>query len=264
MTPAACADRLPLLHGLADGELDAVHAAETEAHVRDCPACAAALSDIRVVSQLLRSEPVGWEAPDRLRRAVMADLAEPPDSPLQRLAEWLRRTFGRPALWVAAPSLVALGLALLLVLPPSASRPSLDDELVASHVRSLLADHLTDVVSSDQHTVKPWFGGKLDFSLPVVDLAGSGFPLIGGRLDYLDGRVVAALVFKRNGHVINLFAWPGSSTGAGKVAIKGFTILGWNAAGIEFRAVSDVNPADLVRFRQEFQAAAPTAEPAQR
>ncbi|MDB5826514.1 MAG: hypothetical protein JWQ73_734 [Variovorax sp.] len=168
---------------------------------------------------------------------------------------WLEAAalYGAGALtaWVAAS---VLWLAPAPVLPDV-----LQDEVVASHVRSLLADHLSDVRSSDHHTVKPWFAGKLDFSPPVIDLAPEGFALTGGRLDYLDGRPVAALVYARGPHVINLFVWP-AATGQG-ISVprfateRGYNVAQWTAAGMRAWAVSDVDAGELRAFAQLASAA---------
>ncbi|HZC17001.1 MAG TPA: hypothetical protein VE309_09585, partial [Caulobacteraceae bacterium] len=135
----------------------------------------------------------------------------------------------------------------------------LEQDLVAGHVRSQQVGHLIDVVTSDQHVVKPWFGGKIDFSPPVVDLKDQGFPIVGGRLDYIGKRTVAAVVYMRGRHVINLFMWPSrGDLGPGEAKPgDGYTLLHWTRAGMTFWAVSDVNEKDLQTFRQLLQARAP-------
>ena len=151
--------------------------------------------------------------------------------------------------WLFLPSLAALAASLLLVFGPLQTRSSLEDEIVASHIRSTLVNHLTDVQTSDQHTVKPWFNGKIDFAPPVTDLAAQGFPLLGGRVDYLGGRVVAALVYRRHDHVINLFVWPASAPLAHTAARDGYNLESWSANGLVFVAVSDTDVEDMHRFR---------------
>jgi anti-sigma factor RsiW len=151
----------------------------------------------------------------------------------------------------------AVCLALLLIVTQTrpSSEQQLAQEIVSSHVRSLMASHVMDVVSTDQHTVKPWFNGKLDFSPPVKDLAARDFPLVGGRLDYLGGRSVAAVVFERHKHIINLFVWPAKKEDSKATSVapgQGYNLIHWSAAGMVFWAVSDLNEKELMEFVQDF------------
>jgi len=238
-----------LLHGFVDGELDAAHAQDYERHLADCPDCAAAVAHLRAMRGLLHEAETAWPAPARLHARVLADIAR------DRRRVWpnlLKR------LWNWSPLPLAAGLAaclmLLLAQPPG---PDLAGELVAGHVRSLLARHLTDVETSDEHTVKPWFAGRIDFAPPVVDLSARGFPLVGGRLDYIGGRAVAVLIYRRGEHVINLFIWPDRHGHDGGSTREGYSLTRWNQAGLNFWAVSDVNPVELREFREDFSAEAP-------
>jgi anti-sigma factor RsiW len=120
---------------------------------------------------------------------------------------------------------------------------------VSSHVRALLSGHATDVISTDSHTVKPWFNGRIDFSPPVIDLAGQGFPLIGGRVDYVGHRSVAALVYGRRKHIIDLYVWPSQSNISGDKSLNGYNVVRWNKDGMFFLAVSDLNNLELQQFR---------------
>jgi anti-sigma factor RsiW len=137
---------------------------------------------------------------------------------------------------------------LYLALPSAQDR--LMEELVSSHVRSLQVDHLSDVVSSDQHTVKPWFNGKLDFSPPVIDLASQEFPLVGGRLDYLDERTVAVLIYRHKLHPINLYIWPGTGRNVAPQGQdrQGYHLIHWTAGGMNYWAVSDLAASELEFF----------------
>jgi anti-sigma factor RsiW len=132
------------------------------------------------------------------------------------------------------------------------------EDAIGDHVRALQADHLMDVASTDQHTVKPWFAGRLDFSPPVVDLASAGFPLVGGRLERLGGHTAAALVFRRRQHVINLFIWPSdATTPAGHPRQReGYHLTAWTAGDLSFLAVSEIPSEELAQFADEFRAAA--------
>jgi anti-sigma factor RsiW len=243
-----CQPTTELLNGYLDGELDLVRALEVERHLQDCAACArihARRLDLRNEMEsaaLYHPAPAALET--RLRAALRGVDAA---SPAERSIAW--RKF-------ALVGSIAASLLMTWTLATRSKPPAHDDllahDVLASHVRSLLADHLSDVASSDQHTVKPWFNGLLDFSPWVGDLGDEGFPLMGGRLDYLDGRSVAALVYKRRKHVINLFVWPApdgdSLTKAGR--INGFHYLHWKAEGMNWWAISDLNANELDDFGQ--------------
>ena len=250
-----------LLHGYADGELDAANALRCEHHLAECPDCAADLDALRDLKRRLSQESVRWPAPERLRARVVAAIdrqSAPARSPRaleagrhwRAILDWLGR-------YGLVPSLAVLVASVILVVTKPAPGPSLQDELVAGHVRSLLADHLTDVATSDQHTVKPWFNGRIDFSPPVADLAARGYPLVGGRVDYIAGRVVAGLVYRRNGHLINVFVWPSKDPSRSVSERDGYNLMGFGEAGLRFWVVSDLNTVELEEFRQDFAEAIP-------
>jgi anti-sigma factor RsiW len=252
-----------LLSGFVDDELDAAHALRVERHVAACPACAEELAGLVALSGRLRQGGVAFPLPDDLGRRVAAAI----DREARRgrglgtsLLAAIREMVAGPGRWSLVPSLGVLAVALALVVGRPPALPGPDQELVAGHVRSLLADHLVDVATSSQHVVKPWFNGRIDFSPPVVDLADRGFPLVGGRVDYVGGKVVAALVYRRNGHVINLFVRPEAPSAARVSALDGYTVEHWTEGGLGFSAVSDVNPEDLQRFETLFRATAATPE----
>jgi len=251
-----------LLHGFIDGELDTANAARFEAHLATCRECAGEMENAMMVKRLSARDGVKWQAPDAVHARVQAALsleqamtkrataAIQTESP-QTESSW-HRAWRLVREWSFVPSLAVLGASLMLVLNVPQQSQTIEDQLLSSHVRSMLADHLTDVLTSDQHTVKPWFNGKIDFSPPVVDLASQGFPLVGGRVDYLDGRVVAALIYRRHGHIINLFVWPAASGGRSNAEKDGYNFVEWHADGLIFWAVSDVAAADLAAFRDDF------------
>jgi len=248
-----CQQARPLIDFYADGELDAAGILELEKHIHDCPACALAWRNAQSLKKALKQDALFFTAPAKLRRAIKAELR----SQVETKPRWNFQNWNW--LTTATTSVATACLALLLTL--SLTRPSaeqrLTQEIVSSNIRSLMADHMLDVVSTDQHTVKPWFNGKLDFSPSVKDLAAQGFPLIGGRLDYIGGRSVAALVFHRNKHVINLFIWPVNekdSKPAVVASIQGYNVIHWSEAEMTFWAVSDLNEKELMEFVQDFAA----------
>jgi len=234
------------LTGYLDRELDQRDAAEVEAHLRQCVPCSTRLERERRVRAAVRSHLQPLPAPERLRSNLHAALrAEARRA--QRRRVWL------PA-WAAMAAALLLGVAggwqLARWRSPRGDLSDLTVEAVAGHVRSLQGEHLTDIGSSEHHTVKPWFAGKLDFSPPVPDLSGQGFVLAGARLDYLGNRPVAALVYRRRQHVINLFVWPSrDSTEAPTTAsLRGFHVVHGAAFGMAYWAVSDLNQAELSEF----------------
>jgi anti-sigma factor RsiW len=259
-----CLDGKPMLQALVDGELDAAHSLRCEQHVAGCPTCAEEVRKLWAIRQTIGQGNARWPAPDALRSRVLAAIAAEsmgrttpmPERPALIQAPF-RDALGFIRRWSFVPSLAALAAALFLVLMPPDISPNLSEELIASHVRSLQADHLTDVATSDQHTVKPWFSGRIDFSPPVVDLSHRGFPLIGGRVDYVGGRNVAALIYQRNSHIINVFVWPASSSSRAAVSREGYNLINWTQAGLDFWIVSELNAVELKEFREDFSEAAP-------
>ena len=246
-----CQEMTELLHGYLDRELDLVRSLEAEQHLKECPACSRRYQEQQALRKVIAGRSLYFEAPQGLRRRVrtavrQASQAEAPPArrtwDLSRL--WLRCWRRQPlACWRAAAGLP-------WVTRPSAER-RLAQEVVSAHVRSLMANHLTDVASTDQHTVKPWFNGKVTFSPPVADLAAQGFPLVGGRLDVLEEQPVAALVYQRRKHFINLFIWPSTrsvSTGRKSLAQRGYNLVHWTEGGMDCWAVSDVSRGDLQEF----------------
>ena len=253
-----CLDREALLQALLDGELDAANALAVEAHLRTCPGCSAHYRTLQALKARLREANLASPAPAALRTRIeaMIDAETRPVRASRAQARWT----GPVAGWSAAGAMAAVAASLLVfqAVPPRTT--SLEDQLVASHVRSLLASHLIDVATSDRHVVKPWFNGKIDYAPPVVDLADRGFPLVGGRLDYADQRVVAALVYRRRAHLINLFVMPARAhpfAWSTHPKPTSYSVVHWTRGGLDFWAVSDVEAAELEAFHQAFAARAP-------
>jgi anti-sigma factor (TIGR02949 family) len=241
-----CRDVERLLDAYIDLELEPDESAAVREHFGTCVHCLRALSARDAIGRLIRQAPY-YPAPARLRTRL-AQSRTP--------ATWSSR---RRAWAVAALLAVSVSGSLLISRWPARTptpTESVAEAVVDSHVRALMGEHLFDVRSTDQHTVKPWFLGKLDFSPPVDDLARLGFPLTGGRLDYVAGRPAAALVYTRGQHTINLFIWPaapGTEPVSDTVSIRGFHVRHWTRAAISFWAVSDLNDLELDQFVHALQ-----------
>jgi mycothiol system anti-sigma-R factor len=243
-----------LLHALLDGELDAGHARDVEAHIAGCPRCARQLAAYREMQAVIARTDLRYKAPEGLRQRIQQALPKRAASVPDRRTLLKGFAFGSVLSGALAASLV------MVVLRDDRDQ-RIVGEVVSAHLRSLQAEHLTDVQSTDQHTVKPWFNGRLDIAPPVVELTAQGFTLIGGRLDYIDTRPVGALVYKRRGHVINLFVV--QSSAADRFApkaekVQGFNIRRWSSGGLEFWAVSDLNGEELQEFEAKFESASRT------
>lgn len=236
----SCSYKNSLLQGYIDGELDVVHSLEVEQHMESCATCRtayraamdqrAALADPSFVFR------PSLESQNRFDRAIAKE------------ANTAKPSFRMPYAYALVAVLVALMPFLYL---ESRSGDPIVTAIVASHIRSLQADHLEDVISTDQHTVKPWFNGRLDYSPPVTDLAAQGFPLTGGRLDYIASRPVAALVYRRARHIINVFVWPTDREDTGLAQEKtqnGYNVFHWRGRQMTWWVTSDLNPKELQEF----------------
>jgi len=239
-----------LLHALIDGELDAGNTREIEAHIATCPNCAEHLHAFEELHKTVASAKLRYTAPASLRRKI--DNALPPRAVAAPSRRAALKSFG---LGAVASALAASG-AFIIVMRADGEQRILG-EVVSAHLRSLQGQHLIDVESSDQHTVKPWFNGRLDISPPVVDLTAQDFTLLGGRLDYVDTKPAAAIVYRRRQHIINLFCVPALDWTPRNAleSVHGYHVWERNLMGLSFWAVSDINAEELIEFGQKLEAA---------
>jgi len=235
------------LHGYFDGELDAVRASEFEKHMQACAQCQASLSMLKSLRDGLRKADLYQGASSRFRSRIADELGNETHASSSKWKSFLVPAFSLVVILIAVWAAV--------ITQHRAYSARLQAELIDAHVRSLQPGHLTDVQSTDQHTVKPWFDGKLDFIPPVGDFSQQGFPLLGGRLDVIEGRNVAALVYGRRKHLINLFVWPEGKEPdvSSESSRQGYNWLSWRAGDMQFCLVSDVSPADLRELQQLVQ-----------
>jgi len=268
-----CEQATELMDGYLDGELDPITSQAIEQHLRDCHNCEQAYKAHTALSHAISRGAPYYKAPTGLRERIQSSLREEiAEQPARTVAPDARPQsatkrpeprsilFGTSWNWLALAAAIVFAAVIVWNVVPRLQRPGADQflatQLIASHVRSLMANHLTDVASSDQHTVKPWLDAKLDFAPAVVDLSSDGFPLIGGRLDYLDNRPVAALIYQRRKHFINLFVWPARSEAARStkaITRQGYQLLHWVDSDLNYWAVSDVNEKELQEFKQLFE-----------
>jgi anti-sigma factor RsiW len=241
----SCEHTRKWLDAYVDGELDVEKSLAIEQHLGACPACRKLHEARRGVRIAVQSQARYFTVPDPTARRIQAQL--------DRAGGGDRSLPARGWSLAATAAIAALlGSGVTFWIGQASGEDALAREAVANHSRSLMvAGRITDISSSDQHTVKPWFNGRVDFSPPVADLTAQGFALVGGRLDYLDNRPVAALVYRHRQHLINLFVWPDDKSAVAPMralARHGYHVLHWSGGGMRYWAVSDLNPADLTAF----------------
>lgn len=243
-----CRETNNLLNAYVDGELDSAGSLSVEKHIQHCEGCLAEMESLRGLASAIENGGLRFNAPRHLRRNVRTAMRASHPAARRSFVRW------RWAGAFAAAVIVAIAGSVVMVQQRSAAQENLlVREIIASHVRSMMASHITDVASSDRHTVKPWFGGKLDYSPPVVDLTENGFRLIGGRLDYINGRPIAALVYQRSQHFINLFVWPSDGAAAGpgrELSRQGYNLIHWSKNGMNYWLVSELNVPELNQCAQ--------------
>ena len=249
-----------LFNAALDGELDTLTSVRFEGHLASCPDCAAEYAGMKALSAAIRDRATRHEAPADLRNALIASLAPKaapaPDNvvpfPAGRFQRWMR-----PATTGFAVG-AALAASVALLIDNRSADNAIADSIVTAHIRALQPGHLTDVQISDQHQVKPWFDGKIDFAPPVKELGEQGFDLVGGRLDYIQGHEAAVIVYRRKLHMIDLFVTRTKHEGAETTPTpaatpSGYNVEHWTDGGQEYWAISDLNRNELGDFAKAWQ-----------
>ncbi|MDT5156866.1 MAG: hypothetical protein QOH51_1223 [Acidobacteriota bacterium] len=254
-----CQRTQELLHGYLDGELDLAGSLEVERHMQECQSCACVYNNQTALRSAFTDSALYYPAPAKLQKRIRSSLrqANKAEAPVRAL----------PWRWLTAGAALAFVLLIAFFIwsaLPGRLGPSRDDllaqEVVSAHVRSLMGTHLTDVASSDQHTVKPWFDGKLDFAPQVRDFSDQGYPLVGGRLEYLNNRTAAALVYQRQKHLINVLIWPSEHSADSEPELttrQGYNLIHWTRGGMTYWAVSDLNGVELQELTRLIQEQVP-------
>lgn len=255
-----CTKARQLLHGYIDQELDLANVMAIDAHLGSCAGCQQIYAQHASLKSAIRQHADYHRAPDDLARRIRAHIARaegvaPPAAAQKTRRDW--QGFGR---WFQFGAAIAATAVVTWTATLQLSAPDvIAEEVISNHARAVITNHLTDVATSDRHTVKPWLSSKLDFSPRVIDLTDSGFPLAGGRLDYLDNRPVAALVFHRRQHVINLFVWPDAKASAAAPqqapSRHGYNLVHWADAGMNYWAISDLDSRELKDFALQYASA---------
>ena len=238
-----CKETRDVLNAYVDGELDSAGSLAVETHMRGCTSCLGEVESLHALASAIENGSLRFKAPAHLKRKVQGAIRAENPPARSSLFDWR---------WAGVLASLVLVAAVTWTVTTywtrSAGETLLVNDIVSSHVRSMMANHVTDVASSNSHTVKPWFSGKLDYSPPTKDLTEQGYRLIGGRLDYLDNRPVAALVYQRSQHFINLFVWPSNETATTKeeqLARQGYNLIHWNQSGMTYWLVSELNLPEL-------------------
>lgn len=246
-----CSDVHLLLHPFVDGELDLLRSLDIENHLKTCRDCSQKVKSLKSLHSALKEGDLAYPAPASLRSRIRQTIF--PEEKIERDFQWLWK-------WIALGA-TAVAILAIAIRPLAFSQNNVNDELldelVASQVRSLQANHLTDVLSSDKHTVKPWFEGKLDFAPAVRDFATNDFSLVGGRLDYVNNRTVAAVVYRHNKHVINVFIWPSENAGNSTEAVSnyhGYNLVAFDLNGLHYDIVSDMEQQEVERLAELLKA----------
>jgi anti-sigma factor RsiW len=249
-----CDEAAILLHGLLDDEIGAEPACRIEAHVEACGRCAARLRLHRAMRGMMSNVDLRFPAPPGLRTRIRAMATSPVAA---AGAPYRLRTLFKGFAFGSALSAAAAALLMIAVIRSDQDQVIVSD-VVSAHLRSLQANHLTDVQTGDQQGVKPWFDDRLGVAPPVPDLAQQGFNLIGGRIDYVLGKAVAAIVYRRSDHVINLFVAQGAEAeqSARVETMQGLNVELWSERGFNLCAVGDVSAEELQGFREKYEAAA--------